>query len=348
MPIEGPLREFGIHDVFQLLDLSRKTGMLRVTSELRDDEGRVYFEAGKVVHANLRSLPNTIEETLVDAGKITDAELQHARKMVADHGSGVNLSQIFVQAGVVSDRDLERLVKTRLETIVFELMSWREGFFSFEEGQLDEVPAGSRMLIATESLLMEGARRIDEWSRIADKVPNLTVIPALAPVPDDHESQLDLLPNEWEVLTMIDGERDLRGIADALGRNEFEIAKVAYGLATTGVVEIRQPRRLSATIVPAEVVVHPALGMARSLAKAGRPTDAMAELEKAVDLEPMNAELWMELGYLALKNADFEMARNALGRFLKLAPSHPDASQARSSLDAVTKLLGTLTARDHG
>ena len=32
MAIEGPLRELGIHDVFQLLDLSRKTGMLRVTS----------------------------------------------------------------------------------------------------------------------------------------------------------------------------------------------------------------------------------------------------------------------------------------------------------------------------
>ena len=28
MPIEGPLRELGIHDVFQLLDLSRKTGIL--------------------------------------------------------------------------------------------------------------------------------------------------------------------------------------------------------------------------------------------------------------------------------------------------------------------------------
>jgi hypothetical protein len=348
MPIEGPLREFGIHDVFQLLDLSRKTGMLRVTSELRDDEGRVYFEKGKVIHAGMRSQPDSVEEALVEAGKITDAELQHARKMVADHGNGVNLSQIFVQAGVVSERDLERLVKQRLESIVFELMGWREGFFSFEERDVDDVPEGSRMLVATESLLMEGARRIDEWSRIADKVPNLTVIPALAPMPEDHESRLDLLPNEWEVLTMIDGVRDLRVIAEALGRPEFEVAKVVYGLTTTGVVEIQQPRRLSQTIAPAEPVVHSAIGMARSLAKAGRPSDAVIELEKAVELEPMNAELWMELGYLALKSADFEAARNAFGRFLKLAPSHPDASQVRASLESVTKLLGTLTARDNG
>ena len=41
MPIEGPLRELGIHDVFQLLDLSRKTGILSVTSTLRRNEGSV-------------------------------------------------------------------------------------------------------------------------------------------------------------------------------------------------------------------------------------------------------------------------------------------------------------------
>ena len=55
MAIEGPLRELGIHDVFQLLDLSRKTGMLRVSSELREDEGLVCFDGGRVVQATIRA-----------------------------------------------------------------------------------------------------------------------------------------------------------------------------------------------------------------------------------------------------------------------------------------------------
>ena len=54
MAIEGPLRELGIHDVFQLLDLSRKTGVLRVSSELREDEGVVLFDSGRVVQATIR------------------------------------------------------------------------------------------------------------------------------------------------------------------------------------------------------------------------------------------------------------------------------------------------------
>src|SRR4051812_22023502 len=78
MAIEGPLRELGIHDVFQLLDLSRKTGALRVTSEMRDDAGDVLFDGGKVIHASVQSNPTSIERILKQAGKITDADLAAA------------------------------------------------------------------------------------------------------------------------------------------------------------------------------------------------------------------------------------------------------------------------------
>ena len=79
MAIEGPLRELGIHDVFQLLDLSRKTGVLRVASELRDDEGVVYFDSGKVVHAHVRSKAVPLELTLLQSGKINKDDLESAR-----------------------------------------------------------------------------------------------------------------------------------------------------------------------------------------------------------------------------------------------------------------------------
>ena len=76
------------------------------------------------------------------------------------------------------------------------------------------------MRIRTESLLMEGARRIDEWSRIETHIPHLGVVPQLAPLDatGDGVRQLDLLPREWEVLTLIDGARDVRAIARGAGR----------------------------------------------------------------------------------------------------------------------------------
>jgi len=86
MAIEGPLRELGIHDVFQLLDLSRKTGALRVTSDLRDDEGVVLFDGGRVIHASVRSHPTSIGRILRQAGKVSDTDLQLAQGLAVEPG----------------------------------------------------------------------------------------------------------------------------------------------------------------------------------------------------------------------------------------------------------------------
>src|SRR5207245_10585627 len=81
MAIEGPLRELGSHDVFQLLDLSRKTGVLRVNSELRHNAGTLYFEAGAIIFAEIRPNPHPLGAALLRAGKITEADLVRARDM---------------------------------------------------------------------------------------------------------------------------------------------------------------------------------------------------------------------------------------------------------------------------
>jgi hypothetical protein len=241
MAIEGPLAELGIHDVFQLLDLSRKTGTLSVTSLLRDNEGVVLFENGKVISAQIRSNPHRIGDLLVRSGRLTDADLVRVQEAQAG-GDRRRFGEILIALGLVTAREMERQMRLQIEAVVFELMSWSEGNFRFDEGLSDEALLYASTPLGTESLLMEGARRIDEWSRIADRVPNLSVIPDLAPGDSEHPALLDLLPQEWKVLAEIDGQADLRLIAANLAMSEFDVARVVYGLVTTGVVLLRQPR----------------------------------------------------------------------------------------------------------
>ncbi|HXT47589.1 MAG TPA: DUF4388 domain-containing protein, partial [Gemmatimonadaceae bacterium] len=166
MAIEGPLRELGIHDVFQLLDLSRKTGALTVTSVLRDNQGTVYFDRGAVVFAAIRSNPHPLGELLLRGGKIAEADLARARDTQRTGQVHRKLGELLVESGALTRKELERQVRFQVEEVVFELMSWREGFFSFEEQEVSDAPAEANIRISTESLLMEAARRIDEWSRI--------------------------------------------------------------------------------------------------------------------------------------------------------------------------------------
>jgi tetratricopeptide (TPR) repeat protein len=379
MPIEGPLRELGIHDVFQLLDLSRKTGALRVTSDLRDDEGVVLFDGGRVIHASVRSHPTSIERILRQAGKVSDEDLAAAATLETLPGEG--LGERLVRSGAITQRELERQLRLAIESVVFELLSWQEGFFSFEERAVADVPLDARIRISTESLLMEGARRIDEWSRIADKVPSLSVVPMLAPVDDDRASVLDLLPHEWEVLMMIDTARDLRGIAAALGRSEFEIAKIAYGLVSTGVVELAQGptgrpsgeaslgaepmlerarsaldgRRAEEALTSARNALKcdPAstearLLAARALNRLARYPDAVDELRRAVQSDPLTPAVHLDLGFAAVRVGDYATAHASWEHYLRLAPNAPDAARARAALETSTRLMHLCEAHADG
>src|SRR3954453_4579344 len=79
MALEGPLKELHIQDVFQLLELGRKSGVLRVTPELRHAAATISFDRGGVVAASLGSDDQPIGSRLVRLGKITPEQLERSR-----------------------------------------------------------------------------------------------------------------------------------------------------------------------------------------------------------------------------------------------------------------------------
>src|SRR3954469_4716728 len=238
MALEGPLKEFHIQDVFQLLDLGRKSGVLRVRSELRQTSGTVSFDKGGVVAASLAN-SQPLGARLVRLGKISEQDLDRARGL-QESGDPRRLGDILVANGVIARRELDRQLKGQVEDTIFQLLGWSEGYFRFEDGAPCEAMVESPVRIPTEALLMEAARRHDEWSRIEAKVPHLRVVPRLLP-DSPGTGRLDLLPFEWEVLAAVDGEKDLHALASTLGRSEFDVARTIYALSAAGVIVVDNP-----------------------------------------------------------------------------------------------------------
>ena len=330
MAIEGPLKELHIHDVFQLLDLGRKTGVLCVTSELRQNSGMVYFEKGAVVAAEIRSNPHPLGTLLLRAGKIAEADLARARALQGA-GDGRRLGDILVDLGAMNRRDLERLVRQQVQEVIFELMNWSEGYFSFEETTGPRTNAEASVRIPTESLLMEAARRIDEWSRIEAKVPHLGVVPRFADADSQH-GMLDLTPFEWEVIATVDGDRDLRAIAEVLGRAEFEIARTIFGLTSTGVVVLDDPT-LVATGPETPDVTQLVVRAEEQLAS-GDVDSARLIATEATARFPDQAGAHAVLGRVLLAGEHYPEAEEAFFEALRLEPSFASAR----------RLLGTAQA----
>jgi hypothetical protein len=385
MAIEGPLRELGIHDVFQLLDLSRKTGVLRVTSELRHNAGTVYFQEGTIVFAEIRSNPHQLGALLVRAAKITEADLERARDMQTRQGDRRRLGEILVALGALTRRELDRQIRLQIEAVVFEMVSWREGFFSFSEEPITDVPTDAAVRISTEALLMEGARRIDEWSRMEKRIPHLGVVPQLAPTPGGAGGELDLLPTEWEVLAIIDGVRDVRSIATELGRSDFDVAKTVFGLDSAGVVllvdlgsvkkergttaaqlaelvaraedaltrrdleQARAEAEQAAARYPHEPSVHLLLG--RVQLAAARSADAVDELRRALRLDPLLVPAHRVLGYALVASGRFAEAVEQWEQWERLASaSESEAAQldAVRGAKAAAQTLAGVGAQSHG
>src|SRR2546425_630839 len=348
MAIEGPLRELGIHDVFQLLDLSRKTGALRVTSELRHNEGTIYFDSGVIVSAEIRSNPHPLGALLLRTGKITEADLERARDMQQRQGDKRRLGEILVALGVITQREVERQIRFQIEEVVFEVMSWNEGYFSFNEQPETKVPTEVSVRIPVEALLMEGARRIDEWSRIENRIPHVGVVPLLAPPPESGGGELDLLPPEWEVLALVDGHRSVRGLATELGRSDFEVAKTLFGLESAGVVVLVDPGNTkrshggapspggaaaeqAGSIQPHDATIHLLLGRIH-LAQA-RGSTAAEELRRALRLDPQLAAAHRQLGYALVSMGRFAEAVESWDQWERLAGRTPDEEAQRSDVE---------------
>jgi len=318
MAIEGPLRELGIHDVFQLLDLSRKTGVLRITSQVRRNQGTVWFDGGAIVYAEIKSNPHPLGGLLLRAARITEADLQMARDLQG-RGDPRRLGDILVSAGAITRRELERQVRFQVEEVIFEVVGWQEGYFSFHEGPLTGLNAEAAVRIPTEALLMEGARRIDEWSRIERWVPHVGVVPVLAGE-DGGEGGMDLLPPEWEVLALIDGQRSVRGIAQELGRSEFDVAKTVFGLASAAVLRVDDRGGKATRAAPAATDIQQAISRVETALVAHDLDGARAEAEALAHAHPDDARACVVLGRVMLAQGQLPEGEEATRRALKLDP----------------------------
>jgi len=122
------------------------------------------------------------------------------------------------------------------EEAIYALAIWNHGEFQFTPG---EEPERQTITKSNTNLLMEAARRLDEWRVLSKKVPSVEHVPELLARENRHE-QITLNPQEWMLITRIDGHRSIADIGRALNISSFEVAKILYGMITSELVVLKK------------------------------------------------------------------------------------------------------------
>jgi hypothetical protein len=139
------------------------------------------------------------------------------------------------------------------EEAVYALAIWRAGEFRFEAGV-----AAPRQTIqkSNTNLLMEAARRLDEWRVLSKKIPSVELVPEFV-IQENREGQINLNTMEWLLLSKIDGHRSVREIAAAAGMGVFDAAKLLYGLVATNLIRLREKEAPPGTERPRPAAAPP-------------------------------------------------------------------------------------------
>lgn len=236
MALRGNLKDFSLPDVFQLIQLSKKTGVLRI--KRADAEGSIWFRDGEVFFAQSDWNREPLGQRLVNAGRITPSALAKAIEIRSrEPEGGRRLGQILVDEGYITQPVLEAFVQEQIQDTIFDLMRWDEGEFDFEI--LPEVvDEDIGLSVSIENIVMEGSRRIEEWNRIKKKVPSMDMVFKMATAPGEGTFEISLKPSEWNLLLLTDGTRTVAELARDLGKTDFEVARIIYGLFSAGLLEV--------------------------------------------------------------------------------------------------------------
>lgn len=145
-----------------------------------------------------------------------------------------HVGEIFLKDGNIVHAILDDISG---EEAVYELAIWKDGEFHFEP---DIEPGARTISKSNTNLLMEAARRQDEWRVLEKKVPSLELIPEFV-VDQGEERQIQLNTSEWVILSKINGKQDIRTIAKTCNLSIFDVSKLLYGLITHGLITLKQP-----------------------------------------------------------------------------------------------------------
>jgi hypothetical protein len=142
--------------------------------------------------------------------------------------------RLFLAEGRIVHAELG---ETRGEEAVYALATWERGDFRFEPGP----PADVRTITRNNTeLIIEAARRLDEWKRLSPAIASLDLVPEFATA-EDQEGQINLNTGQWLILSKIDGHRSLRVIAAACGLPVLDAARLLHDLVAAGLIRLREP-----------------------------------------------------------------------------------------------------------
>ncbi|MBX3464557.1 MAG: PQQ-binding-like beta-propeller repeat protein [Planctomycetes bacterium] len=254
--------------VFQMLALNKKVGLLSIQSSKLWKV--LYFDQrGVTVHHNVHRVLERVVAGLCRSGRLDAAAVDEVR----DHAArtGQPLTDGLLAGGYLEPAELADQYRAELEEEIYDLFFCREARFEFHEGATHlegrDGAIDERFFFNCDSVIMEAARRIDEWAYISERVPTTAEVLVATVAEIDPAAYGAEGPAVFE---LVDGRRNIARIVEITGLSNFQVCKVLSQMLDGGAV--------------APVAAEDLLPLAAECLRASRLQDAISLYERAIGL----------------------------------------------------------------
>ncbi len=246
MAFEGDVQEISLPVILQSLESNTKTGVLRVFP--RDDDPKEWIIAiqdGKIAGIERPGgLSLEIHEVLVKWGYLDPEQAEKAFKKWR-RAKKKTLGRILEEMGYLDRKSYSAVVSRIVQEEMLECLERKDASFSFTEGEpeweeFDPEQVWAGVSIQPGPLILESARREDEWERINANIASVNEI--FLPT-----TQADDIPEEdikAEVYGLVREGLDVEGILEALPYSRFEVLKALSDLVEEGLARPASPPEL--------------------------------------------------------------------------------------------------------
>lgn len=180
MGFQGKFRDLSLVDILQVVQMTQKSGVLEIREGPR--HASIVFRDGNIVDARPQGV-GPLTDDLVARGIIPASAKEGL------DATGVRVGERLVELGYVTPARLQEVLVQRVETTVYETLSWVSGSFDFDIAEA-HAPGPPILALAdvlpgvnfdTQAVLMEALRVFDEVRAGRAVVPERAQQPVAAP-----------------------------------------------------------------------------------------------------------------------------------------------------------------------
>jgi Domain of unknown function (DUF4388) len=247
---EGSLDAFSLPDIFQLLSFTKKSGGLRLRQGRA--EGVVWFVDGLVTGATSDVAHQALARRIAGIGLVAPEAFRAAVEHSVSTGGSTGVARALLDVGQVDAELLHATVAAQATDAVSELLRWPTGDFALVEGAN---PDDVGVVLASDAIVAEAVARSAAWEALAEVLPSPDVVLVLRPVAPEQDTLVT--PEEWSLLSLVDGRRTVGAIVALTGRGQFSVVSTLAELVRRGLLHPRDGQDPVAALESALALLAP-------------------------------------------------------------------------------------------